>query len=123
MRSTEGGGAVHLNIYDIAKVSESAYGHALVRVNSITRGVGLGGVFHGGIEVYGVEWSYGYCEEGTGVRAREHLHDRSRRITKLPFETHENGGGRCFLDALSRRVQPWMEPIALRRARSESMNR
>ena len=27
----------------------------------------LGGVFHGGIEVNGKEWSYGYCENGSGV--------------------------------------------------------
>ena len=30
---------------------------------------GLGGVFHGGIVVDGLEWSFGYCESGSGVYA------------------------------------------------------
>jgi hypothetical protein len=29
--------------------------------------MGIGGVFHGAVEVEGWEWSYGYCERGTGV--------------------------------------------------------
>lgn len=33
----------------------------------VYRYTALGGVFHGGIEVNGKEWSYGYCEKGTGV--------------------------------------------------------
>lgn len=28
----------------------------------------LGGIFHGAVEVFGEEWSFGYCPTGTGVR-------------------------------------------------------
>ncbi|EER14443.1 hypothetical protein Pmar_PMAR021197 [Perkinsus marinus ATCC 50983] len=31
--------------------------------------VGVGGAFHAAVEVYGVEWSYGYCQYGCGVFA------------------------------------------------------
>ena len=31
----------------------------------------LGGVYHVGIEVAGIEWSYGYCDKGSGVFAVE----------------------------------------------------
>eukprot|EP00201_Polytomella_parva_P005526 CAMPEP_0175075394 /NCGR_PEP_ID=MMETSP0052_2-20121109/21972_1 /TAXON_ID=51329 ORGANISM="Polytomella parva, Strain SAG 63-3" /NCGR_SAMPLE_ID=MMETSP0052_2 /ASSEMBLY_ACC=CAM_ASM_000194 /LENGTH=612 /DNA_ID=CAMNT_0016344067 /DNA_START=306 /DNA_END=2144 /DNA_ORIENTATION=- len=38
----------------------------------MTRDMGIGGVFHGAIELFGhqirgVEWSYGYCSSGSGV--------------------------------------------------------
>lgn len=62
---------MRLNIYDITNVASTSYADAVVRMNSITREVGLGGVFHGAIDVYGVEWSYGFCQSGTGVRASE----------------------------------------------------
>ena len=39
----------------------------ITRVNNITHQIGLGGVFHGGIAIDGVEWSFGYCDAGTGV--------------------------------------------------------
>jgi len=71
MPTSDGGGAVRLNIYDITNVASSSYAAAVVRANSIAREVGLGGVFHGAIDVYGVEWSYGFCQNGTGVRARD----------------------------------------------------
>ena len=29
--------------------------------------IGIGGVFHGGVEVHGEEWSYGFCDRGSGV--------------------------------------------------------
>lgn len=39
----------------------------ITRVNNITHQIGLGGVFHGGVAIDGVEWSFGYCDAGTGV--------------------------------------------------------
>lgn len=41
----------------------------IMRINNVTRDIGWGGVFHGAIEVYGQEWSFGYCEPGSGVYA------------------------------------------------------
>ncbi|KAF4677045.1 hypothetical protein FOL47_003778 [Perkinsus chesapeaki] len=31
--------------------------------------VGIGGAFHAAVEVYGVEWSFGYCQYGCGIFA------------------------------------------------------
>ncbi|KAG5486116.1 hypothetical protein LSCM4_06824 [Leishmania orientalis] len=53
--------AVFVNVYDIMKS------------NSWLWSVGLG-VHHAGIQVYGEEYQYGRCEEGTGVRAVEPRH-------------------------------------------------
>eukprot|EP00931_Biecheleriopsis_adriatica_P040856 TRINITY_DN23400_c0_g1_i1.p1 TRINITY_DN23400_c0_g1~~TRINITY_DN23400_c0_g1_i1.p1 ORF type:complete len:180 (-),score=28.47 TRINITY_DN23400_c0_g1_i1:236-748(-) len=51
---------VILHIYDVT-------GHEVVTgVNEKLRLLGTG-AFHGAVEVYGQEWSFGYCEEGTGV--------------------------------------------------------
>lgn len=47
-----------MSIYDLADSS----------TNSILTSF-VGGVYHVGIEVAGVEWSYGYCESGSGVFA------------------------------------------------------
>ena len=40
---------------------------AALTVTDWNRYTALGGVFHGGVEVNGKEWSYGYCEKGSGV--------------------------------------------------------
>lgn len=51
---------VVLNVYDwgAAPVAQA--------VNKVLRPVGVG-AFHGAVEVYGREWSYGYTQEGSGV--------------------------------------------------------
>lgn len=39
----------------------------VVRINNITHQIGLGGVFHGGLVVDNHEWSFGYCDRGSGM--------------------------------------------------------
>uniref|UniRef100_A0A453QC23 PPPDE domain-containing protein n=1 Tax=Aegilops tauschii subsp. strangulata TaxID=200361 RepID=A0A453QC23_AEGTS len=41
----------------------------VLQINRIFKdGIGLGGIFHTAIQVYGnEEWSFGYCENGSGV--------------------------------------------------------
>mmetsp|Transcript_29980 Transcript_29980/g.75576 ORF Transcript_29980/g.75576 Transcript_29980/m.75576 type:complete len:266 (+) Transcript_29980:141-938(+) len=51
---------VVLHIYDVGEAA------AVKRLNEALRVVGTG-AFHGAVEVYGLEWSYGYCEEGSGI--------------------------------------------------------
>mmetsp|Transcript_96117 Transcript_96117/g.200786 ORF Transcript_96117/g.200786 Transcript_96117/m.200786 type:complete len:272 (-) Transcript_96117:202-1017(-) len=53
-------GEVVLHIYDVTTTK------AISAFNAGLRVVGTG-AFHGAVEVYGKEWSYGYCEQGTGV--------------------------------------------------------
>merc|ERR1719491_2781686 len=51
---------VTLHIYDVG-------GDGLVStLNKGLRAVGTG-AFHAAVEVQGLEWSFGYCESGTGV--------------------------------------------------------
>lgn len=52
--------AVALHIYDVSTDA------AISDLNEILKPIGTG-VFHGGVEVYGLEWSYGYTPDGTGV--------------------------------------------------------
>lgn len=51
---------VTLHIYDVTTSSK------VQQVNRILQAVGTG-VFHGGVEVFGTEWSYGYADFGSGV--------------------------------------------------------
>lgn len=52
--------AVVVNIYDV-------WGSPpLVVVNEMLHAIGTG-AFHAAVEVFGKEWSYGFCESGTGV--------------------------------------------------------
>jgi len=51
---------VRLHIYDVSTNPE------MERLNKMLTAVGTG-AFHGGIEVYGKEYSYGYVKEGTGI--------------------------------------------------------
>lgn len=59
---------VTLHIYDLTNGSEKT-NNTVVHINKIFKnGIGLGGIFHGAVQVYGDdEWSFGFCEEGTGV--------------------------------------------------------
>lgn len=58
---------VLLNVYDIKSADSQATTSTISVLNNVTHFIGLGGVFHGAIEVYGKEWSFGYCLNGTGV--------------------------------------------------------
>ena len=52
------------------KIYASVYDLADQGANSVMSGfLNVGGIFHVGIEIAGVEWSYGYCEQGSGVFA------------------------------------------------------
>lgn len=52
------------------KVSASIYDLASGGTNSFLSSIlTVGGIYHVGIEVAGIEWSYGYCESGSGVFA------------------------------------------------------
>jgi hypothetical protein len=51
---------VTLHIYDVGDQK------AVTNVNKLLKPIGTG-AFHGAVEVYGEEWSYGYIDEGTGV--------------------------------------------------------
>jgi len=49
---------VALSVYEL---------HGASMLNTMTELVGLGGAYHLGVEVYWLEWSYGSCEQGSGV--------------------------------------------------------
>mmetsp|Transcript_51124 Transcript_51124/g.165504 ORF Transcript_51124/g.165504 Transcript_51124/m.165504 type:complete len:345 (+) Transcript_51124:67-1101(+) len=51
---------VVLNVYDMGA------GDAAKAMNEVFRPVGIG-AYHGAVEVYGREWSYGFTEEGEGL--------------------------------------------------------
>ena len=56
----EVGCQVFLHIYDVSTTK------TISNLNAVTKNVG-GGVFHSGVELFGREWSFGFCEEGSGV--------------------------------------------------------
>ncbi|CAL9226832.1 unnamed protein product [Arabidopsis halleri] len=60
---------VVLHIYDVTNSGSEKTNNTIVQINRFFKdGIGLGGIFHSAIQVYGGdEWSYGYCEQGTGV--------------------------------------------------------
>lgn len=60
---------VFLHVYDVANGESVKINNTIVQLNKIFKdGIGLGGIFHSAIEVYGEEeWSFGYCEFGSGV--------------------------------------------------------
>ncbi|OVA13965.1 PPPDE putative peptidase domain [Macleaya cordata] len=60
---------VILHIYDVTNSGSAKTNNTIVQINKIFKdGIGLGGIFHSAIQVYGdEEWSFGYCEQGTGV--------------------------------------------------------
>lgn len=61
---------IFLNVYDVTSTPGDPKS-TVVRLNNFTRAAAVGGVFHGGIQISSVEFSYGFCERGTGVYAVE----------------------------------------------------
>ncbi|XP_022968433.1 deSI-like protein At4g17486 [Cucurbita maxima] len=60
---------VMLHIYDVTNSGSDKTNNTIVNINKIFKdGIGLGGIFHSAVQVYGDdEWSFGFCEQGTGV--------------------------------------------------------
>ncbi|KAA8533682.1 hypothetical protein F0562_031199 [Nyssa sinensis] len=60
---------VILHIYDVTNSGSDKTNNTIVQINKIFKdGIGLGGIFHSAVQVYGNdEWSFGFCEQGTGV--------------------------------------------------------
>ncbi|OLP91249.1 Desumoylating isopeptidase 2 [Symbiodinium microadriaticum] len=71
------GSDVALSIYEL---------HGTAAVTALTELAGLGGAFHVGVQVYWLEWSFGWCAEGSGIQA---LHfgksDLGRFRQRLPL--------------------------------------
>lgn len=66
------GPPVRLNVYDLADIGMCVdLSDALSSLNKHTMGLWEVGIFHAGVEIGGVEYSFGYCEYGTGVYACE----------------------------------------------------
>ncbi|KAL6503909.1 hypothetical protein OROGR_025832 [Orobanche gracilis] len=60
---------VILHVYDVTNSGNDKTNNTIMQINKIFKdGIGLGGIFHSAVQVYGdEEWSFGYCEQGTGV--------------------------------------------------------
>ncbi|KAL3834340.1 hypothetical protein ACJIZ3_009076 [Penstemon smallii] len=60
---------VILHVYDVTNSGNDKTNNTIMQINKIFKdGIGLGGIFHSAVQVYGDdEWSFGYCEMGTGV--------------------------------------------------------
>jgi hypothetical protein len=53
---------------DWAEVALAVYElHGTAAINFVTSAAGIGGAYHVGVQVYGLEWSYGGRDEGTGL--------------------------------------------------------
>lgn len=59
---------VTLHVYDITNTQYETANASIQGLNRFTKDIlGAGGIFHGAIEVNGDEWSFGYCDRGSGV--------------------------------------------------------
>jgi len=60
---------VILHIYDVTNSGSDKTNNTILQINRIFKdGIGLGGIFHSAVQVYGDnEWSFGFIEQGTGV--------------------------------------------------------
>ncbi|GAA0154476.1 cysteine protease [Lithospermum erythrorhizon] len=60
---------VILHIYDVTNSGSDKTNNTILQINKIFKdGIGLGGIFHSAVQVYTEdEWSFGFCEQGTGV--------------------------------------------------------
>ncbi|KAK4431448.1 hypothetical protein Salat_0906900 [Sesamum alatum] len=60
---------VILHVYDVRNSGYDKTNNTILQINKIFKdGIGLGGIFHTDVQVYGdEEWSFGFCEQGSGV--------------------------------------------------------
>ncbi|WOL09983.1 deSI-like protein [Canna indica] len=60
---------VVLHVYDVTNSGSEKTNNTILQINRIFKDrIGLGGIFHSAIQVYGEEeWSFGFCEHGSGV--------------------------------------------------------
>lgn len=56
-----------LHVYDVLVPNNAQYNSAIKQFNNLLVSCNIGGILHGAIELYGYEYSFGYCPEGTGV--------------------------------------------------------
>lgn len=56
-----------LHVYDVLVPNNSQYNSAIKQFNNLLVSLNVGGILHGAIELYGYEYSFGYCPEGSGV--------------------------------------------------------
>mmetsp|Transcript_8634 Transcript_8634/g.14872 ORF Transcript_8634/g.14872 Transcript_8634/m.14872 type:complete len:237 (-) Transcript_8634:218-928(-) len=62
------GTLVTLHVYDVTNSGSGAANNAIITLNRLFKDTwNIGGVFHCGVEVNREEWSFGFCEQGTGV--------------------------------------------------------
>ncbi|KAF8698498.1 hypothetical protein HU200_035241 [Digitaria exilis] len=60
---------VVLHVYDVTNSDSEKTNNTILQINRIFKDrIGLGGIFHSAVQVYGEdEWSFGFCETGSGV--------------------------------------------------------
>ncbi|KAK1421427.1 hypothetical protein QVD17_23759 [Tagetes erecta] len=60
---------VILHVYDVTNSGSEDTNNKILQINRIFKDkIGIGGIFHSAVQVYGEdEWSFGFCEQGTGV--------------------------------------------------------
>mmetsp|Transcript_12381 Transcript_12381/g.29105 ORF Transcript_12381/g.29105 Transcript_12381/m.29105 type:complete len:433 (+) Transcript_12381:98-1396(+) len=77
-------GMVLINVYD---VGDSELMQRINKVTTASNNILMGGVFHAGVEVYGAEWGYGYCEgHRTGVCAvHPRMNSQHKYRTTIPM--------------------------------------
>lgn len=95
---------VSLSVYDVTNTASDNTNTTIVRLNNATRGLGFG-VFHGAVALNGVEWSFGYCEDGTGVYccyAGKNSLYTFRESLPLGQTSKSKGEIRAILDRLKR---------------------
>lgn len=60
---------VVLHVYDVTNSGSEKTNNTILQINKIFKDrIGLGGIFHSSVQVYGnEEWSFGFCDSGSGV--------------------------------------------------------
>ncbi|OAY85223.1 DeSI-like protein [Ananas comosus] len=60
---------VVVNVYDVTNSESEKTNNTILQINRVFKdAIGLGGIFHSAVQVYGdEEWSFGYCDYGSGV--------------------------------------------------------